>query len=64
MKKKRKPIDFLVSADGYLFSSGGLYIKYFQKIGRTIVVGYFGNLYSNEVFVVLNLLLLLLLQLY
>ena len=50
MKNKRKPTEILVLTDGYSFSAAGLYIKYLQKMGGAIVVGYFGNPYNNAEF--------------
>ena len=43
MKNKRKPHEIVVLTNGYAFSTAALYIKYLQKAGGAIVVGYKGN---------------------
>ena len=50
MTNKRKPTEILILTDGYSFSAAGLYIKYLQKMGGAIVVGYYGNPYGFEEF--------------
>ena len=50
MKNKRKPTEILVLTDGYSFSAASLYIKYLQKQGGAVVVGYSGNAYDESTF--------------
>ena len=50
MKNKRKPTEILVLTDGYSFSAASLYIKYLQKQGGAVVVGYFGNIFDESIF--------------
>ena len=50
MKNKRKPTEILVLTDGYSFSTGALYVKYLQKMGGAMVVGFKGNPYNLSVF--------------
>ena len=50
MKNKRKPTEILVLTDGYSFSAASLYIKYLQKQGGAVVVGYSGNSYDDSIF--------------
>ena len=50
MKNKRKPTEILVLTDGYSFSAASLYIKYLQKQGGAVVVGYSGNIFNDSTF--------------
>ena len=50
MKNKRKPTEILVLTDGYSFSAASLYIKYLQKQGGAVVVGYFGDIFDESAF--------------
>ena len=50
MKNKRKPTEILVLTDGYSFSAASLYIKYLQKMGGAVVVGFSGNIYDETAF--------------
>ena len=50
MKNKRKPTEILVLTDGYSFSAASLYIKYLQKQGGAVVIGYSGNSYDDSIF--------------
>ncbi len=50
MKNKRKPTEILLLTDGYSFSTTALYIKYLQKMGGAMVVGFKGNPYDNSIF--------------
>ena len=50
MENKRKPTEILVLTDGYSFSAASLYIKYLQKMGGGIVVGFSGNIFNETVF--------------
>ena len=50
MKNKRKPTEILLLTDGYSFSTTALYIKYLQKMGGAMVIGFKGNPYDNSIF--------------
>ena len=48
MSNKRKPTEILIFTDGYTLSSAAFFIKYLQKNGGGIVVGYSGNPKNNN----------------
>ena len=50
MKYKRTPTEIIVLTDGYSFSAASLYIKYLQKQGGALVLGYSGNIYNESIF--------------
>ena len=50
MKNKRKPTDIIIFTDGYTLSSAAFLVKYLQKNGGGIVVGYSGNPQNNNLF--------------
>ena len=50
MKNKRKPTEIIVLTDGYSFSAASLYIKYLQKQGGALVIGYSGDIYNESTF--------------
>ena len=48
MKNKRKPTDIIIFTDGYTLSSAAFLVKYLQKNGGGIVVGYSGNPQNDD----------------
>ena len=50
MNKLKKPTEILIFTDSFSFSATSFFIKGLQETGAAILVGYFGNPKSNEIF--------------